>query len=86
MRSQFVISVADLRFATIVCARCNTRVTLDLGVVATAAFDTPQQCPRCAAAFDSAVRPAVNAIQKAYQSLARLEDAVAFTSERDPPE
>ncbi len=91
MRTQFVVSVQDLRFAMILCRHCNTKVTLDLSFESRPetgrAFDfAPRQCPRCSIRFDSAIPAAVNELQKVWKALSPLEDAVSFTSERDASE
>lgn len=87
MRDQIVVSVRDLRFATLVCRHCNTRVALDLD----AEFDLPRtpfralrECPRCANPYDSAVPQAVEAMQKVYKALAAVGDAVTFTAPPAP--
>jgi hypothetical protein len=88
MRSQFVIAVEDLRFATLLCGVCNTRVTLDLATEFAApqsAFRCPRECPRCGKAFDSAIAPAVESMQAIYKTLVRLGDAVTFNGDTAAP-
>ena len=85
MRDQFVVSFQDLRFVTLFCHHCKTRVTLDLNaefephISGRARFISPRECPRCNNSFDSAVPGAVDAMQKIYKALAPLKDAVTFT-------
>jgi phage FluMu protein Com len=84
VHSQFVVSVGDIRFATLLCRHCNTRVTLDLDAEFKPGskhvpFESPRECPRCHTLFDSVIPGAVNALQKIYKALAGLEDAVTFT-------
>ena len=87
MRDEAIVSVRDLRFATLLCRHCNTRVTLDLD----AEFEAPRtpfralrECPRCANPYDSAVPLAIETIQKGYKALAGLGDAVTFTAPPAP--
>ena len=80
----------DLRYLTILCAHCNTRVTLDLEMEfdpksGHKPFTSPAECPRCGSRFDSAVPDAVNAMQRVYRSLAGLGDSVSFTGSLAPP-
>lgn len=78
MRSQNVVSIEDLRFATIACRHCNTRLALDLSVEFS--LDPPRECPRCRNPFDSAIPAALGALQRAYKALAPLGEAVTFTA------
>lgn len=82
MHDQIVVSIQDLQFVTITCDRCNTRVTFDLATEFERPrdpFQPPQECPRCHAAFDSAIPPAVSSMQKVFKALANLK-AVTFTA------
>jgi hypothetical protein len=86
VRNQLLVSVEDLRFATLRCRHCNTRVALDLDAefeprAGRAAFQCPTECPRCGNPFDSAIPAAVNSMQRVYKALAKLGDAVTFTGE-----
>ena len=87
MHDQFVVSIEDLRFVTMLCRHCNTRVTLDFsaefdpGGNRKLAFAPPSECPRCSNRFDSAIPAAVDSMQKAYKALVGLGDAVTFTSD-----
>lgn len=91
MRDQFVVSVEDLRFLTLFCRDCHTKVTLDLEMEFDPAgphkktFDSPKSCPRCANSFDSAIPEAVNSMQRVYRALAQLGDAVTFAVAPAPP-
>ena len=89
MHKQIVVSMKDLRFATLLCSHCNTRVTLDFDAefepgTRHAPFNAPVECPRCANHFDSALPGAVNTMQKAYRAVAKLNDALTFTGDQDP--
>jgi len=84
MHEQFVVSISDLRFATLFCRHCNTRVSLDLDAEFEPGgrrepFRSPRECPRCANPYDSAVPEAVNSMRKVYKALASLGNAVTFT-------
>lgn len=90
MRNRTLISVSDLRLATIRCPQCNTQVTIDLDIElyspGRATFRVPRECPRCHAPFDSAIPAALEAMQKVYKALSPLTpvDAVSFTSVAEP--
>jgi len=83
MNKQIAVSIKDLRYATILCRTCNTRVTLDLAMEfppnGHMPFSTPKECPRCDARFDSVIPGAIDNMQKVYQALAEIGDAVTFT-------
>lgn len=85
MRKQFVVGLKDLRFATLLCARCNTRVTLDLDtefdVPTRIPFRTPTECPRCNTQFDSAVPRAIDAMQRVYKALTPVSKSVSFSGD-----
>jgi hypothetical protein len=83
VHEQTVLSVKDLRFVTLLCKHCNTRLTIDLE----AEFEPPRSrfpiasdCPRCGYAFDSVVPAAVQMLQKSYQALVSLGDTVTFAA------
>ena len=83
MTEQKIVSMKDLRFATIICSRCSTRVTLDLAVdFATNdrdRFKCPDQCPRCGMMYGNVIPESVNALQKVYQNLSKVGNAVSFS-------
>ena len=88
MHKQIVVGIEDLRFAALLCGHCGTRVTIDLAVElqqpqSRPQFATPRECPRCHTSFDSAVAPAIDAMQKVYKALAELH-AVSFTADESP--
>jgi DNA-directed RNA polymerase subunit RPC12/RpoP len=84
MHEQTVVSIKDLRFATLRCPHCRTRVTLDLalslGYQGRSASLAPDQCPRCGSALHSNVAPGLEHLQKAYALLAKLGNSVTFTA------
>ena len=88
MQQQSVVSIADLRFFTVSCPVCHTRVTVDLGFVAKSPeFPLPAQgaflekeCPRCSRKFDGAISAVVQDLQNVYHlALVALGDTVTFT-------
>lgn len=84
MHDQVIVSIQDLRYATLFCRHCNTRVSLDLDAEFKAPrmpFRALRECPRCANPFDSAVPTAIEDIQRAYKALVSLGNAVTFTNE-----
>jgi len=90
MHKQTVVSIQDLRFVTILCRRCNTKVTLDLDTEfakpRSGRFMVPRECPRCQDPFDSVLPPSIEDLQRVYKSLAVVPGAVTFTSEAGPEE
>jgi hypothetical protein len=89
MHQQNVVSIKDLRFATLRRLHCRTRVTLDLALSldyqGRSASLAPDQCPRCASAFHSNVAPALKALQNAYDLLATLGNSLTFTADDETP-
>lgn len=88
MYNHVVVSIQDLRFLTLSCSHCNTRVTLDLAKEfepgsGHTPFLSPTECPRCGNRYDSAIPGSVNAMQKIYKTLAGLGDAVSFSNGSD---
>lgn len=82
MQNDFVISLSDMRYVEIHCSHCPTIVTMDMAdknrsTERKNAF-APLQCPGCAIAYDSKVRPAVDEFKRAYQSLMDLPKSVTF--------
>lgn len=80
-QNEIIVSLSDLRFVEIHC-HCGTKVTLDMenpsefsqkqGVFA------PKECPGCRMDYDTAIRPAVDAFQRAYHSLLQIPKSVTF--------
>ena len=81
-QNETIVSLSDLRFVEIHCSHCTTKVTLDMqepsefstkqGVFA------PKECPGCRKDYDSAIRPAVDAFQRAYRSLLNIPKSITF--------
>jgi hypothetical protein len=90
MQKQFVVSLADLRFISIECPTCRTIVTMDMKEPheLTKKYDafTPKDCPACRHQYDSAVRPGVDALQRAYAALGTIADRVSFRMDAESVE
>lgn len=90
MQKQFVVSLADLRFVSIECPTCKTLVTMDMKEPheLTAKYDafTPKDCPACRHQYDSAVRPGVDALQRAYAALIPIANRVSFRMDAEKAE
>jgi hypothetical protein len=82
MQSNFVVSLADMRYVEIHCPICKTKVTLDMQEPPEYGkkygFFTPKICPGCQKDYDTAIRPAVDAFQRAYESLLSIPETVTF--------
>jgi hypothetical protein len=82
MQSNFVISLADIRYVDIHCAQCPTVVTMDMkddkpfnerpGAFA------PKACPGCQNNYDSAVKGSIDGFKSAYQALLNFPESVTF--------
>ncbi len=83
MEQEVVISVADLRYVCIKCQHCNTQVILDMADPSEVARKyanafTPASCPGCQSEYDSAIRPGIDSLQRAYMELLKIEKQIAF--------
>lgn len=87
MRKQLSVSLSDFRYVCIECPRCKTRVILDMKNKAAFAvehgFFTPRDCPACKTPYDSAVRPNIDQLQRAYEALFEIADRITFLGEPD---
>lgn len=85
MHKELVISIADLRYVAIACRSCRTKVILDMKEKSEHAkrhgYFAPLDCPHCKERYDSAIRPGIDAMQHAYQSLLELEGQITFRGE-----
>ncbi len=85
MRKAFVISLADLRFVSVACQHCRTRVLLDLQQPSEHAMKIgellPDECPGCRKHYDSALVPGLLALQSAYRDLLKIEKQIEFQTE-----
>jgi hypothetical protein len=87
MHRELVVSLADLRYITIHCPLCKTKVILDMEEppAFTQKRDSfaPKRCAGCEGLYDSAIVPAVNSLQHSYQSLRAIADRISFRGEAD---
>jgi hypothetical protein len=88
MREQTTISIEDIRYVSIKCRHCNSRVTIDMGKAPDLNFSRPQfapsNCGICNEPFDSAVQR-LNQFQRDYLALAEanLKERVCFITESE---
>jgi hypothetical protein len=82
-QTEIIVLLSDIRFVEIHCSHCTTKLTLDMREPSEfsqkndGAF-APKECPGCRKDYDSAVRPAVHAFQRAYQSLLEIPKSITF--------
>lgn len=73
MRQEPVVSLTDLRYVSIECPLCRTRVVLDMAEISEHAKKegvfAPAECPGCRVRYDTAIRPGIDQFQQAYQKL-----------------
>ena len=82
MQTDFIVSLDDMRYVEIHCLNCTTKVTLDMEKPSDFSQKqntfAPKECPGCRKDYDSAVKPAVDAFQRAYHSLLAIPKSVTF--------
>ena len=85
MYKQFVVSLADLRYVSIACPICKTKVVLDMEEPSEFSRKhevfMPKQCPGCREDYDAAIRLAIDRFQQAYQSVLEIADRITFQGE-----
>jgi len=85
MYKQFVVSLADLRYVSIACPKCRTKVVLDMEEPSAFSrkqdFFAPKECPGCRKDYDTDIRPAIDRFQQAYQSVLEIADRITFQGE-----
>jgi hypothetical protein len=85
MRSQLTISIGDLRKVSIACQHCRTVVTLDMLEPSELATKhecfAPTKCPGCNKEYDSAIRPSLDQLWRAYTALLPIKAAISFPIE-----
>jgi hypothetical protein len=89
MHTEFIISLNDLRFVSIECPHCGTRVTLDMSredfSVGGRNVFGPEACAGCRKAFDSTVARSVDALHRVYKDLPEaVGKCITFSGRRDP--
>ena len=87
-QEETIVSLTDIRYVEIHCSNCATKVTLDMEEPSEFSKKygefTPKMCPGCRRDYDSAVRPAVDAFQRAYRSLIVIPKSVSFRGVSSP--
>lgn len=82
MQKEIVVSLADLRYVSIECPTCHTKVILDMKGKSELwekhHFFTPKACPGCASGYDTAIPTAVDALRKSYEMLLPIADRISF--------
>ena len=88
MQKEFAVTLKDLRFISIRCQHCDTRVVLDLAHedfnVGGKSFFCPTSCPGCRIPFDSSIPENVNNLHRVYRAIPEgVRDAITFRAEPD---
>lgn len=82
MYKEIVVSLADLRYLSIECPICHTKVTLDMKdkseLAKKYAFFTPIECPGCQTKYDTAIPQTIDSFQKSYASLLEIAERISF--------
>lgn len=83
MHQRLSLSIKDLRYVGVVCKVCSTEVVLDMESAYRNDDDlragfAPDGCPTCGAAFDSAIKPALDRFKGIYAALGKLRSGVSF--------
>lgn len=80
MVREIAINFSDLRFVSIECKGCHTKVSLDMANYKQTEERprfAPRRCPTCNMAFDTSI-DLLNGVQASYELLANLRSAVQF--------
>ena len=85
MHAEFFISLSDLRFVSIRCPHCGTRITLDMAQddfsVGGRYIFGPESCAGCRKPFDSTVAQNINALHAVYKGLPQaVAECITFSS------
>jgi len=82
MQREIVVSLADLRYVSIECPNCHTKVTLDMKgkseLWEKQDFFTPKTCPGCTSAYDTAIPRSLDGFLKSYEALLPIADRITF--------
>lgn len=78
MHKELLLSLSDIRYISIGCPSCATRVVLDLGEAPAVDRNTgdpilPRACPNCRSPFDSALISAVRTLREAFADFAKTD-------------
>lgn len=86
MKKHMQLSIADLRWLVIACAKCQTEVTLDVSLKLSPESDrdslTPSRCPSCETPYASIVAH-VDKFREAYAGLSKPGKGVSFRVSAD---
>jgi hypothetical protein len=90
MHKELVVSLADLRYVSISCPQCRTKVILDMKEpserVNKQGIFAPKSCPGCLNSYDTAIQPSVDAFQRVYAALSAIAERVSFRGEIESAE
>jgi hypothetical protein len=82
MHKEVVVSLADLRYVSIECPNCRTKVTLDMKEKSDLSkkheFFTPKECPGCQTGYETAIPRTLDAFQKSYEALLPIAGRITF--------
>ena len=85
LRKELVVGIEELRYVSIECPQCRTRVVLDMQERSAMAekYDwfAPAKCPGCQVDYDSGLRDALNRLQKLYRPLRDFAGSLSFRAE-----
>jgi hypothetical protein len=80
--NQYTVDLEDLQFATVICPKCKTEVTVDLAYDKNRAEPNqrnpviPSKCPTCYVSFDSQIRMGLESIRDGYLRIIGQDDAL----------
>lgn len=82
MHKEIVVSLTDLRYVSIECPHCRTKVILDMKERSELSkqheFFTPKECPGCQKQYDTAIPTSLDGFLKSYESLSGIADRISF--------
>ncbi len=82
MTKEVVVSLSEIRYVSVACGNCTTRVVLDLQDKSDHAkkygLILSGECPGCRRTYDSAMNPGLSELQRAYDSLLPIEGNISF--------
>ena len=85
MQQEWSVSFNDIRYLSIECPDCRTRVVLDMKEISELARRqddsfAPAECPGCLKKYDSAIRLNVNKLQALYEAMLPVGGQISFRS------
>ena len=85
MHKEIVISLKDLRYISIECPLCKSRVIMDMKETHKIAKEqdsfSPRKCPACLVSYDTAIPSNINRLQETYVGLLPIADRISFRGE-----